>query len=246
MLTEGLGLLATPINNLAEGFNNFISGIGDFFTNLIESLGDWFEDTILKMQELGENVGDWFEGVADSIAQFSDDVGDWFTNLAIDIYNWFVEIGEKIEDLAYSIGDWFEELGSNLSDFFDGLFQTLDRFTDYIDPLSDDFILKKAFIPSEEFIEMNNERMANYGREKFGFIDEFKGVVESLKDNINDHSNAPEFNMTLPSRWGGGTVSIINFEAYDSIRLLVKNIIRIFIWLFFIFKIYKRIPKIIY
>lgn len=199
MLTEGLGLLATPISNLAEGFNNFIEGIGDFFTNLIESLGNWFDDTILKMQEFGENVG-----------------------------------------------DWFEELGSNLSDFFDGLFQTLDRFTDYIDPLSDDFILKKAFIPSEEFIEMNNERMANYGREKFGFIDEFKGVVESLKDNINDHSNAPEFNMTLPSRWGGGTVSIINFEAYDSIRLLVKNIIRIFIWLFFIFKIYKRIPKIIY
>lgn len=217
MLTEGLGLLATPINNLAEGFNNFIEGIGDFFTNLIESLGNWFEDTILKMQEFGENVGDRFEGIADSIAQFSDDVGDWF-----------------------------EELGSNLSDFFDGLFQTLDRFTDYIDPLSDDFILKKAFIPSEEFIEMNNERMANYGREKFGFIDEFKGVVESLKDNINDHSNAPEFNMTLPEKWGGGSVSIINFEAYDSIRLLVKNIIRIFIWLFFIFKIYKRIPKIIY
>ena len=31
--------LKDTTNNLADGFNNFISGIGDFFANLIESLG---------------------------------------------------------------------------------------------------------------------------------------------------------------------------------------------------------------
>lgn len=239
MFSEGLGLLATPINNLADGFNNFIDGIGDFFSDLIDSLGNWFSDVWDSLGELNNNIGNWFEDLGTNI-------GGFFTDLRNSVSNWFSDVWNSLRELSNNIGNWFEGLGSSIAGFFSELSIKINTILSYLDPFSDNFFLKIAFIPSQEFIDMNNFRMRSLFEDKFTWIDNFRLIFEDIKTKLDEDSNAPQFNITLPERFGGKTVSIINFESFDSVRLLIKNIIRIFIWLFFIFKMYKKLPKIIY
>lgn len=241
-----MGVLAQPITALADGFDNFVTNVGNFFGNLITSLGNWFTNVITDLQEMSTKIGNWFAGIGDKIEGFAEDVSGFFNGLTLTVINWFTDLLEDLQEMSTNIGNWFADLSDNIAGFFEELGDKITIIMSYLNPLSDDFFLKIAFIPSQDFIEMNNERMASLGEQKFGFIEDFKFVFEDLKDNFNVGSNAPNFSLTLPTKWGGSTVNIINFEAYDSVRLIVKNIIRIFIWLFFIFKMYKRIPKIIY
>ena len=246
MLSQGLGLLAQPITALANGFDNFVTNVGNFFGNLTDSLSNWFTDVIADLQEMSSNIGNWFAGIGDKIQGFAEDVSGFFNGLTQTIVDWFTDLIDDLQELSLNIGNWFSELSDNIAGFFEDLGDKITVIMSYLNPFSDNFFLKIAFIPSQEFIEMNNERMALLGEQKFGFVEDFKSVFQELKDNLNNDTNAPNFTLSLPSKWGGGTVNIINFEAYDSIRLLIKNIIRVFIWLYFIFKMYKRIPKIIY
>ncbi len=241
-----MGVLSQPITALANGFDNFVTNVGNFFGNLTNSLGNWFSDVFTNLQTMTSNIGNWFAGIGDKIQGFAEDVSGFFNGLTVTIVNWFTDLIDDLQELSLNIGNWFSELSDNIAGFFEELGDKITVIMSYLNPLSDNFFLKIAFIPSEDFVEMNNERMALLGEQKFGFVDDFKYFFNDLKNNLTDGSDAPNFTLSLPSKWGGSTVNIINFEAFDSIRLLVKNIIRIFIWLFFIFKMYKRIPKIIY
>lgn len=81
MFEEGLGLLAQPINALADGFDNFVSGIGDFFTNLVDSLGSWFNDIGQWFANLGNSIGQWFTNLIDDINGIAESIGGWFNDL---------------------------------------------------------------------------------------------------------------------------------------------------------------------
>lgn len=229
MLSEGLGLLAEPITQLATAIDDFMSGIGEFFTNLVNGIVDGFNSLITWFEDFA--LATWQE-IVDLLTIINDD-------LVYPVMNFFAHtINPFDENFFLNPFKWW--IQDNIAEPI-GIF-----FSTTMNPFSDDFFLKKAFVPSAEFWTMNEERFENIWTGKFAFVDKIKGFVDSFKDALVNDSNAPSFNMTLPSKWGGSTVSIINFGAFDSIRLLVKNIVRIFIWLFFIFKMYKKVPDMIY
>lgn len=98
-----MGVLAQPINALADGFNNFVSGIGEFFEDLIDSLGSWFQ-----------SVGQWFDNLVNDLEQ-------WFTNLGNDIGSWF-------EGLSNDITQFAENFNNTMSNIISYLDPTSDRF----------------------------------------------------------------------------------------------------------------------
>lgn len=203
-----MGVLAEPINALGEGFNNFVTGIGDFFGNLIESLGSWFED-----------VGSWFGDVIDDIESLGNDIGLWFQG-----------IGDKITQFA-----------TNFSN-------TMSNIMSYLDPTSDNFFLKLAFIPSDGFITGKFDELKGVLDDRLPiigtFTDLFTSITEVQSQSIN--STSPTFTMELPSKWGGQTVQVINFAPIDPYVPYIKTLIRFFLWIPFIIKIYKRLPQVIY
>jgi hypothetical protein len=194
-----LGVLATPINALADGFNNFINGIGDFFTNLIDSLGSWF-----------------------------DDIGQWF------------------EDIGNSIGQWFEDLGNGIGQWFEDLFSTLHEILNYLNPFHENFFLKVAFIPSDGFITGKFDELKGVLDERLPIIGTFTGIFNSITQVQSIDSTSPTFTMELPSKWGGQTVQVINFAPVDPYVPYIKTLIRFFLWIPFIIKMYKRLPQVIY
>lgn len=208
IISEGLGVLTQPINALADGFNNFVSGIGDFFTNLISSLGTWFDD-----------IGQWFANLGNSI-------GQWFTNLV-----------DNINGLATSIGGWFNDL-----------FSTLGEILNYLNPFHENFFLKIAFIPSDGFITGKFDELKDVLDDRLPIIGTFTGIFDSITEvqSQSINSTSPTFTMELPSKWGGQTVQVINFAPIDPYVPYIKTLIRFFLWIPFIIKIYKRLPQVIY
>ena len=212
-----MGVLATPINALADGFNNFITGIGDFFTNLIDSLGSWFDD-----------IGQWFANLGTSI-------GQWFTDLRDSIGQWFTNLVDDINGLATSIGEWFNDL-----------FSTLGEILNYLNPFHENFFLKIAFIPSEGFIPNKFDELKDVLDDRLPIIGTFTGIFDSITQVQSIDSTSPTFTMELPGKWGGQTVQVINFDPIDPYVPYIKTLIRFFLWIPFIIKMYKRLPQVIY
>lgn len=214
-----MGVLEAPINALADGFNNFISGIGDFFTNLIDSLGSWFDD-----------IGQWFADLGNSI-------GQWFTDLGNGISQWFTNLIDDINGLAESIGGWFNDL-----------FSTLGEILNYLNPFHENFFLKIAFIPSDGFITGKFDELKDVLDDRLPIIGTFKDLFTSITEvqSQSINSTSPTFTMELPSKWGGQTVQVINFAPIDPYVPYIKTLIRFFLWIPFIIKIYKRLPQVIY
>lgn len=217
MFEEGLGLLAQPINALAEGFNNFIDGIGDFFENLINSLGDWFEE-----------------------------VGEFFTNIIDSLGQWFNDVIDGISSLGNDIGLWFQGIGEKIADFAENFSNTMNNFLSYLNPFSENFFLKIAIIPSDGFIPYKFDELKEVIDDRLPIIGTLKDVLDTITGVQSVESTKPKIEVELPGKWGGQKVQIINFDVIDPYVPYVKTFIRFLIWIPFIIKIYRRIPNIIY
>lgn len=219
LISEGIGILAEPINALGQGFNNFVNGIGDFFTNLISSLGNWFED-----------IGQWFANLGNSI-------GQWFTDLGNSIGQWFTNLIDDIQGIATSIEEWFSEL-----------FGALGEILNYLNPMHENFFLKIAFIPSEGYFEDFASDIKTSFDGKFTFISDIGNILGSIFGGVFDTDpEPPEFNITLPGgKWGEGSVKVIDFSIFEDYRPFILNFIRVLLWIPFLIKLYKRLPSLVY
>jgi len=219
MFAEGLGLLAQPINALADGFNNFINGVGNFFGNLISSLGQWFSDVLSGIGTLASNIGQWFSNLINSI-------GDWLGSVI-----------NGISELISSVGNWFAQV-----------FGVIGEILDHLNPFSDKFFLKIAFIPSDGYFERFANEIKQSFDGKFAFISEIGDVLKSLFSGAYETDpEPPEFTVNLPGgKWGEGRVNIIDFSIFADYRLYILNFFRVMLWIPFIIKLYKRLPNIVY
>jgi hypothetical protein len=196
-----------------------INALGEGFNNFITGVGDFFTNLI-------DSLGNWFE-----------DIGQWFSDIGNSIGQWFNNLIDDINGLAESIGGWFNDL-----------FSTLGEILNYLNPFHENFFLKIAFIPSDGFITGKFDELKGVLDDRLPiigtFTDLFNSITEVQSQSIN--STSPTFTMELPSKWGGQTVEVINFDPIDPYVPYIKTLIRFFLWIPFIIKIYKRLPQVIY
>lgn len=219
MFSEGLGLLARPIEALADGFNNFVNGIGNFFSNLISSLGSWFSDVISGIVNLGSSIGQWFTNLINSIGQ------------------WFANVINGISDFANSVANWFGQV-----------FATIGEILEHLNPFSEKFFLRIALIPSDGYFERFANDIKQSFDGKFAFISEIGDVLKSLFSGVYETDpEPPEFAINLPGgKWGEGRVKVIDFSIFAEYRQYILNLIRVMLWIPFLIKLYKRLPNIVY
>lgn len=117
-----------------------------------------------------------------------------------------------------------------------------------LDPESDKFILKVAFIPSEEYMQEFVYDIKTVFDNKFSFISEIGSFLGNILGVvIEDNPEPPEFKVNLPGgKWGSGSVSIIDFSIFEDYRPFILNFIRVILWIPFLIKLYKRLPSLVY
>ena len=126
--------------------------------------------------------------------------------------------------------------------------QGLGRIIDALNPASENFFLKAAFIPSQEFmIEYVTDIKAALD-EKMGFFAEIREFLGSIFGAVVETDpEPPKFEISMPGgKWGTSKVKIIDFSIFAQYRSYILNLIRVFLWIPFLMKLYRRLPSLIY
>ena len=115
----------------------------------------------------------------------------------------------------------------------------------YINPLSENFFLRIALVPSDGFF-------LNYVTEIkeafFGKIPIFTQLFDFFTTvmDISVNGGKPKFEVTFPDSYGGGTYSIIDFSMFDEYRVFIFNFIRFTAWFFFLKRLFRMLPYVVY
>lgn len=128
---------------------------------------------------------------------------------------------------------------SKLLDISNGITNILS----YLNPSSDNFFLKLAFVPSDERINA----ISNTVKSKFQFIDSIKTGIDALDQTINNLGNSPRLTMTLGSTQytEEQRVVVVDLSWYAPFKQYVDLVLTGFIYLFFLWRIFISIPNII-
>ncbi len=90
-----------------------------------------------------------------------------------------------------------------------------------------------------------HESIAEQLKTKIPFLyatyDIFNGVMQGLVEE----PQPPEFKISI-DRYGVHDVKIIDFTWYEPYRLFIKNIIKAIAWFFFIKRLLRRAPSLVY
>ncbi len=121
-----------------------------------------------------------------------------------------------------------------------GMFVSL---LDYLNPLSPNFFLKLAFVPNSPEFELKKQELIHSFKQKFIFYDNIIQALNQIKNLGTGSASPPTFKVTLPSKYGGGTYSIIDFSMFTDYRIYVLNFTRCIMWFFFIKGIFRSLPK---
>ncbi len=75
----------------------------------------------------------------------------------------------------------------------------------------------------------------------YATYDIFTGIMQGL----TEEPEPPEFKISIP-KYGINDVKIIDFTWYEPYRLFIKNIIKAIAWFFFIKRLLRRAPSLVY
>lgn len=134
----------------------------------------------------------------------------------------------------------------SIKEFFKGLVAPVKSFfktlLDYLNPLSDNFFLKVAFIPRDGYF-------MNYFTDIKGAFDNKIPIVGQLFDFFKVIATATVLDAPAPQfmlNYQGVSMSIIDFSFVLEYRTIIVNFIRFTAWFFFLKRLYNRIPSMIY
>lgn len=141
----------------------------------------------------------------------------------------------------------FNWINPNGDEFF------LTKLFSWINPFSENFfgykiidlfseLFKFLFVPSEESV--NN--LVDSVKSHFGFIDTINNTVEVIKDMFNNTSELPKVDITLKeNKWYSGKITVIDLSWYAPYKEYGDLIISAFIYVFFLWRIFVKLPGII-
>lgn len=153
----------------------------------------------------------------------------------------------------------FTAIADGINNLWDGIADFFENVIDLLNPASDNFFLKKAFVPTEPINEKFNDTVTTL-KEKFPLINDIERVENEIIQEIENeveseqgigimgtqNSNIPEFFISLPSKYGGTQVRIIDFTAFEYARGFIHTFILLVAYWKFMRRTIKRIPTIIH
>lgn len=181
-----------------------------------------------------EAIKTFLNNIFTSISNVFSTLGSIFTFLYDELLCYINPLDEKFFGYAIVNG---------ILDGFSSLFEDIGDILDYINPFSENFFLKLAFIPDTEDLIFDDVKDTLYS--KFPFISSIEKILEDFKTVFSNESSKPNFTVSLPAFLGVGTFSIIDFSFFDNYRGLIHGFIIAVSYYLFITKLYKKMPQIV-
>lgn len=139
-----------------------------------------------------------------------------------------------------------------IADAINLLAEGITNLFSYINPFSDNNVIKIMFMPDEGYYLEAVVEIKEQFFEKFSTIPVVMESFNSLgsygggSGGGTRGNDMPQFNVTMPETYGGGTFSIIDFSFYAMYRTLIHNFIRFIAIFGFIRWFIRKAPTIVY
>lgn len=140
--------------------------------------------------------------------------------------------------------DGLSWLVNSIYELIISLVDTLGNIASYLDPFSENFILKIAFVPSRTD---RSELLIEELKEKFGAINSILTTMESLK-TYEESGQAPVFKLNFDGSIYGieGEYTVIDFSFYEQYRPWIHSFTIMVAWVYFIKRLINYLPDIVY
>lgn len=107
-------------------------------------------------------------------------------------------------------------------------------------------MLIEIFVPSEDFL---SEKI-NYLKSKFGIVDSITSTIDIFFNFFKNVGNGkpPKIEIDFSSARSSinfGSKVTIDFSWYTQFKPMVDTILSSIMWVFFVWRIFKRLPNII-
>lgn len=193
-----------------------------------------------RLQEMATSVGNFFSSffnnLGDKLNSLKNGIGDFFSNLG-------KSIGDFFTDLWNNISDFFKDLPGHIANIWNGFIELLQ----YINPWSDKFILKIAFVMSEEQEEIHSSNQEEFNtafKNKIPFVsslvDTFNTIGERQRNvrSVRSFSSNP-LNININGfSYNGGPISYSSsstdlsfiLEKYEPYRVQVRDGLKLIVY----------------
>lgn len=162
-------------------------------------------------------MSDWLlEGLSDLWTAISDgfsNLSGWLADLGSDIGGWLSDLGSA---LSKSIKDMWDGLTKNLIDLWDSIkdiFNSLKEMLSYINPFSDKFILKVAFIPEDGYFDEKVKDLKADVMARFAFFNQIDDALDSVTQAISTQQ-FKGWEVKIP--YTGKTLNIIDTQFINA------------------------------
>lgn len=214
------------------GIRDGISGVkqwvdtawDDFVTTFPTAMSKWWEDVWTHVDDTFDSV---LIGIRDGVAGIRSWANEWWDTLTI--------------TLPQTIAKWWEGVWTDARSIPDFLTAALENvITKILEGIRD------IFVPSEDYLTEKLEAI----KSKFAFADSIISTAEAIGAAISfPGSEPPVIYIHLEDAEGdysyGGTVAILDMNWYARYKPTVDKILAAFLWLCFVWKIFKKAPGII-
>lgn len=203
---------------------NLFDAIADIVSSIVDGFTDLGEDIAGVVTSITTAVSDIIQSIADNIADVVDSITSAVTEITTSIVDNVTEIIKSIEQFALDVLDWFDN-------FF---LELVDR-------------LLYLFVPADNYF---NNTLTDF-KERLPFI----GVVGGFMDNMynyiqtESYAEAPSISVDLSLAEGkynyGVGATALDLSWYGRYKPYVDMFLSAFLWLVYLWILYKRIPDII-
>ena len=196
----------------------------DFVTTFPTAMSKWWEDVWTHVDDTFDSV---LIGIRDGVAGIRSWANEWWEILTI--------------TLPQTIAKWWEGVWTDARSIPDFLTAALENvITKILDGIRD------IFVPSEDYLTAKLEAI----KSKFAFADSIISTAEAIGAAISfPGSEPPVIYIHLEDAEGdysyGGTVAILDMNWYARYKPTVDKILAAFLWICFVWKIFKKAPGII-
>ena len=196
----------------------------DFVTTFPTAMSKWWEDVWTHVDDTFDSV---LIGIRDGVAGIRSWANEWWDTLTI--------------TLPQTIAKWWEGVWTDARSIPDFLTAALENvITKILEGIRD------IFVPSEDYLTEKLEAI----KSKFAFADSIISTAEAIGAAISfPGSEPPVIYIHLEDAEGdysyGGTVAILDMNWYARYKPTVDKILAAFLWICFVWKIFKKAPGII-
>lgn len=152
-------------------------------------------------------------------------------------------IGGLLEAIKNAITGGISNIISFLTGKLSDLYGSLVSIVDYLNPMSESFILKIAFIPEEGYFQRKIEELSDKAQDSVGLFSQLGGVFGSIADAVHDKNEWDGVKVQMSSYGVGGIgeVTIIDPSFINYASHKVKYWISGFIWFVVLLWLMKRV-----